>query len=194
MCSVIWLVSSSTLSSYRVYFSAPADKQADFLAWRFLSGLLDANMSSWAQQTPVCEKTQLNLLAAAPSCVHMHPRAHKHILPADPVWGHAAAYLPVTWRGMDFGCAGRPWKTLVNISRYFGVDYLNQAPLSAGYFITSVPDAECSLCLSVQTWRKGKFYCFVLFFSERAERAEREIKRSEAGLHWQTVSVKEREE
>lgn len=43
------------------------------------SVLPDVNMSSWGQQTPVCEKTQLNLLAAASSCVHMHPHTHTHI-------------------------------------------------------------------------------------------------------------------
>lgn len=190
LCRVIKCIFQLQLTSKQIFlkvlegFFSPA--------W---SGLLDANMGSWVQQTPMCEKTQLNLLAAAPSCVHMHPRAHKHIIPADSVWGYAVAYLRLTWRGMDFGCAERPWKTLVNINRYFRVDYLNRAPLSAGYVITSVPDAERFLCLSVQTWRKGKFYCFVLFFSEQAEWAEeREIKRSEASFHWQTVSVKEREE
>ena len=75
------------------------------------SVLPDVNMSSWGQQTPVCEKTQLNLPAAAPQlCAHApyhtHTHTHTHIRAADPVeWDHTPAHLLLTRRGIDLEAA-----------------------------------------------------------------------------------------
>lgn len=85
MRSVIWLVSSSTLSSYQVYFSAPADKQADFLegsrrflfssvigvAWCKYGQLSSADTNVWKNtvKSPCCSP---QLCAHAPTGTQTH--------------------------------------------------------------------------------------------------------------------------
>lgn len=68
----------------------------------------DVNMSSLSQQTPVCEKTQLNPLAAAPQlCAHAHTNTHNSK-------ACGARSRSSRWRTVD-----SRQSTLVFISRYW---------------------------------------------------------------------------
>lgn len=98
----------------------------------FFPLMSDVNMSSWGQQTPVCEKTQLNLPAAAPSCVHMHP--HTLILTVDPVGvrSHFSPSPSDVRRGrLVLGSCERHLQILTDINHDSGVDHHNLTPLSA---------------------------------------------------------------
>lgn len=98
----------------------------------FFPLMSDVNMSSWGQQTPVCEKTQLNLPAAAPSCVHMHP--HTLILTVDPVGvrSHFSPSPSDVRRGrLVLGSCERHLQILADINHDSGVDHHNLTPLSA---------------------------------------------------------------
>ncbi len=100
------------------------------------SVLPDVNMSSWGQQTPVCEKTQLNLPAAAPSCVHMHTHTHTHTHQEQTLWSELTLQPIFLWREVEsarvvLGSCGGHWQILADINHGFGLDHHNRAPLSA---------------------------------------------------------------
>lgn len=128
---------------FNVWFSTPKDSEVVFRTCLpcgfvflpvsyFFPLMSDVNMSSWGQQTPVCEKTQLNLPAAAPSCVHMHP--HTLILTVDPVGvrSHFSPSPSDVRRGrLVLGSCERHLQILADINHDSGVDHHNLTPLSA---------------------------------------------------------------